>query len=82
VVTAALPACRSHTVLLPSPRSFCAGVERAIDIVPRALNRHTGPVHVRKQTVHNAYVVAELERRGAVTHHASARNYEPEYATN
>ncbi|WP_034287388.1 4-hydroxy-3-methylbut-2-enyl diphosphate reductase [Amycolatopsis benzoatilytica] len=65
-VVAALAACRPRTVLLASPRSFCAGVERAIEIVQRALDQHAGPVYVRKQIVHNAHVVTELERRGAV----------------
>ncbi|NYJ07138.1 4-hydroxy-3-methylbut-2-enyl diphosphate reductase [Petropleomorpha daqingensis] len=51
-------------VLLASPRSFCAGVERAIGVVERALE--TGPVYVRRQIVHNAHVVADLEARGAV----------------
>ncbi|HEU5426512.1 MAG TPA: 4-hydroxy-3-methylbut-2-enyl diphosphate reductase [Actinocrinis sp.] len=53
-------------VVLASPRSFCAGVERAIDIVEEALERYGAPVYVRRQIVHNAYVVADLERRGAV----------------
>ncbi|HEX4701073.1 MAG TPA: 4-hydroxy-3-methylbut-2-enyl diphosphate reductase [Pseudonocardiaceae bacterium] len=53
-------------VLLAGPRSFCAGVERAIDIVNRLLELRSGPVYVRKQIVHNAIVVADLERRGAV----------------
>ena len=53
-------------VVLASPRSFCAGVERAIDIVEEALDRYGPPVYVRRQIVHNAYVVADLERRGAV----------------
>jgi 4-hydroxy-3-methylbut-2-enyl diphosphate reductase len=55
-----------RTVLLAAPRSFCAGVERAIDIVNLALDRASGPVYVRRQIVHNAHVVAELESRGAV----------------
>ena len=53
-------------VLLAGPRSFCAGVERAIDIVERALAQRGAPVYVRKQIVHNEHVVADLERRGAV----------------
>jgi 4-hydroxy-3-methylbut-2-enyl diphosphate reductase len=53
-------------VLLAGPRSFCAGVERAIDIVARLLDQRPGPVYVRKQIVHNAIVVTDLERRGAV----------------
>jgi 4-hydroxy-3-methylbut-2-enyl diphosphate reductase len=53
-------------VLLASPRSFCAGVERAIEIVELALERYGSPVYVRKQIVHNLTVVAGLEQRGAV----------------
>lgn len=56
----------TRRVLLPSPRSFCAGVERAIDIVERLLERHGPPVYVRNQIVHNAQVVGDLESRGAV----------------
>ena len=55
-----------RTVLLAGPRSFCAGVERAIEIVERALDRYGPPVYVRKQIVHNVHVVRELEERGAV----------------
>jgi 4-hydroxy-3-methylbut-2-enyl diphosphate reductase len=53
-------------VLLAAPRSFCAGVQRAIEIVERALDRFGAPVYVRRQIVHNAHVVADLEARGAV----------------
>ncbi len=53
-------------LLLPSPRSFCAGVERAIDVVEALLARRGAPVYVRKQIVHNAHVVADLAERGAV----------------
>jgi len=53
-------------VLLASPRSFCAGVDRAIEIVERALQRYGAPVYVRRQVVHNAHVIARLERLGAV----------------
>jgi 4-hydroxy-3-methylbut-2-enyl diphosphate reductase len=53
-------------VLLAAPRSFCAGVRRAIEIVERALDRYGAPVYVRRQIVHNRHVVADLERRGAV----------------
>src|SRR4051794_10836798 len=55
-----------RTVLLASPRSFCAGVERAVEIVEQALRRQDRPVYVRKQIVHNVAVVADLEERGAV----------------
>ena len=53
-------------VLLAGPRSFCAGVERAIDIVELTLQRVPHPVYVRRQIVHNAHVVRDLEARGAV----------------
>ncbi|MCW2548882.1 MAG: 4-hydroxy-3-methylbut-2-enyl diphosphate reductase [Mycobacterium sp.] len=53
-------------ILLASPRSFCAGVERAIDTVAAALDRFGAPVYVRRQIVHNAHVVRDLEQRGAV----------------
>ncbi|WP_246039389.1 4-hydroxy-3-methylbut-2-enyl diphosphate reductase [Glycomyces buryatensis] len=53
-------------VLLPSPRSFCAGVERAIDIVEALLTRYGPPVYVRNQIVHNAFMVRDLEARGAI----------------
>jgi 4-hydroxy-3-methylbut-2-enyl diphosphate reductase len=56
----------TREVLLASPRSFCAGVERAIDIVERALARYGAPIYVRRQIVHNAHVVRDLERRGAM----------------
>ncbi|MFF2901297.1 4-hydroxy-3-methylbut-2-enyl diphosphate reductase [Streptomyces sp. NPDC057966] len=57
---------RPRTVLLASPRSFCAGVDRAIEIVERVLADRGSPVYVRKQIVHNIHVVRSLERRGAV----------------
>lgn len=53
-------------VLLASPRGFCAGVERAIEIVERALEIHGPPVYVRKEIVHNRHVVDSLAARGAV----------------
>ena len=59
-------ACGSRRVLLAGPRSFCAGVERAIEIVERALESRGAPVYVRKQIVHNTRVVGDLEGRGAV----------------
>jgi 4-hydroxy-3-methylbut-2-en-1-yl diphosphate reductase len=55
-----------HEVLLASPRSFCAGVERAVRIVECALQRFGAPVYVRRQIVHNSHVVAALQTRGAV----------------
>jgi 4-hydroxy-3-methylbut-2-enyl diphosphate reductase len=59
-------ACGPRQVLLAGPRSFCAGVERAIEIVERVLERHGAPVYVRKQIVHNKVVVTDLERQGAI----------------
>ncbi len=53
-------------LLLASPRGYCAGVERAVETVERALELHGPPVYVRRQIVHNAHVVSELEERGAV----------------
>src|SRR4051794_20496457 len=53
-------------VLLASPRGYCAGVERAVDTVERALRHYGRPVYVRKQIVHNSHVVRELEELGAV----------------
>jgi 4-hydroxy-3-methylbut-2-en-1-yl diphosphate reductase len=53
-------------VLLASPRGYCAGVERAVDTVERALKLYGPPVYVRKQIVHNSHVVQALEARGAV----------------
>jgi 4-hydroxy-3-methylbut-2-enyl diphosphate reductase len=54
------------TLLLASPRGFCAGVERAIQIVERALERFGAPVYVRHEIVHNSFVIEMLERKGAV----------------
>jgi 4-hydroxy-3-methylbut-2-en-1-yl diphosphate reductase len=52
-------------IVLAEPRGFCAGVRRAIGIVERALDMHGAPVYVRKEIVHNHYIVAELTKRGA-----------------
>jgi 4-hydroxy-3-methylbut-2-enyl diphosphate reductase len=54
------------TIYLAGPRGFCAGVERAIDIVERALGKYGAPVYVRHEIVHNRYVVEQLEKKGAV----------------
>src|ERR1700740_1879507 len=54
------------TLLLASPRGFCAGVDRAIQIVERALQRFGAPVYVRHEIVHNRDVVEGFERKGAV----------------
>jgi 4-hydroxy-3-methylbut-2-enyl diphosphate reductase len=53
-------------VLLASPRGYCAGVERAVETVERALEHYGAPVYVRKQIVHNIHVVRDLESRGAI----------------
>jgi 4-hydroxy-3-methylbut-2-en-1-yl diphosphate reductase len=53
-------------VLLAAPRGYCAGVERAVETVERALEQHGPPVYVRKQIVHNSHVVDELSARGAI----------------
>jgi 4-hydroxy-3-methylbut-2-enyl diphosphate reductase len=53
-------------VVLASPRGFCAGVERAIEIVERALELHGAPIYVRHEIVHNRYVVENLRAKGAV----------------
>jgi 4-hydroxy-3-methylbut-2-enyl diphosphate reductase len=66
VLTRWAAATGGRRVLLAGPRSFCAGVERAIEIVEKVLERQGPPVYVRKQIVHNTHVVADLERRGAV----------------
>lgn len=54
------------TVLIAAPRGFCAGVDRAIEIVERALERYGAPVYVRHEIVHNRYVVDGLKAKGAV----------------
>ena len=53
-------------VLLAAPRGYCAGVDRAVVAVDKALERYGAPVYVRKQIVHNKHVVSELEQRGAI----------------
>jgi len=54
------------TILLAAPRGFCAGVDRAIQIVERALTKYGAPVYVRHEIVHNRFVVEGLEKKGAV----------------
>ncbi|MBO9353611.1 4-hydroxy-3-methylbut-2-enyl diphosphate reductase [Bordetella petrii] len=53
-------------VVLAQPRGFCAGVDRAIDIVERALELHGAPIYVRHEIVHNRYVVEDLRGKGAI----------------
>jgi 4-hydroxy-3-methylbut-2-en-1-yl diphosphate reductase len=55
-----------HTLLLASPRGYCAGVDRAVQTVERALELHGPPVYVRKEIVHNKHVVEQLRERGAI----------------
>ena len=54
-------------VILSSPRGFCAGVVRAVEVVELCLKKFGAPVYVKHQIVHNPYVVASLENKGAVT---------------
>src|SRR4051794_21710212 len=69
VAPADAPAAAPRTggrVLLAAPRGYCAGVDRAVETVEKALELYGAPVYVRKQIVHNKYVVETLEGRGAV----------------
>lgn len=66
VIDAWAAATSERELLLAGPRSFCAGVERAIQVVERALERYGAPVYVRRQIVHNRHVVDDLELRGAI----------------
>jgi 4-hydroxy-3-methylbut-2-enyl diphosphate reductase len=56
----------SKKVLLASPRGYCAGVDRAVIAVEKALDHYGAPIYVRKQIVHNIHVVTNLEKRGAI----------------
>ena len=56
----------NNEILLAQPRGFCAGVDRAIEIVERALAQFGAPVYVRHEIVHNAYVVSDLREKGAI----------------
>jgi 4-hydroxy-3-methylbut-2-enyl diphosphate reductase len=55
-----------NEILLAQPRGFCAGVDRAIEIVERALQQFGAPIYVRHEIVHNAYVVSDLRTKGAI----------------
>ena len=57
---------KKRTLLLAAPRGFCAGVDRAIQIVERTLEKYGAPVYVRHEIVHNRFVVENLEKKGAV----------------
>ena len=64
-----LPASRgegSGRILLAAPRGYCAGVDRAVDVVEKALELYGAPVYVRKEIVHNKFVVESLTKRGAI----------------
>jgi 4-hydroxy-3-methylbut-2-enyl diphosphate reductase len=63
---ASMPRNMPRKVLLAAPRGYCAGVERAVEAVERALATYGPPVYVRKQIVHNLHVVRDLEAKGAV----------------
>src|ERR1700735_5419049 len=60
------PTAPTRKVLLARPRGYCAGVERAVQAVEKALEQFGAPVYVRKQIVHNTHVVRSLEKRGAI----------------
>src|SRR3984957_7717859 len=62
----AVPSNTVAKVLLAAPRGYCAGVDRAVETVERALERYGPPVYVRKEIVHNKHVVDELRDRGAI----------------
>ena len=53
-------------ILLAAPRGFCAGVDRAIEIVKKSINKFGAPVYVRHEIVHNKYVVDSLKKIGAI----------------
>ena len=55
-----------HKLILAAPRGYCAGVDRAVQTVEKALELHGPPVYVRKEIVHNKHVVESLEQRGAI----------------
>lgn len=65
-VAAAAPVTAPKRVLLAAPRGYCAGVDRAVIAVEKALEHYGAPVYVRKQIVHNVHVVSSLEARGAI----------------
>src|ERR1700721_4574203 len=61
-----MAAAAPEKILLASPRGYCAGVDRAVQTVERALELYGAPVYVRKEIVHNKHVVEQLRARGAV----------------
>ena len=65
-MTATTTATKQRRVLLANPRGYCAGVDRAVITVEKALEQYGAPIYVRKQIVHNTHVVRTLEERGAI----------------
>ena len=65
-MTATTTATKQRRVLLANPRGYCAGVDRAVITVEKALEQYGAPIYVRKQIVHNTHVVHTLEERGAI----------------
>src|ERR687883_314828 len=61
-----MPSHAPEKLLLAAPRGYCAGVDRAVQTVERALELHGAPVYVRKEIVHNKHVVEQLRERGAI----------------
>jgi len=61
-----VPSPDGKRILLATPRGYCAGVDRAVDAVEKALELYGAPVYVRKEIVHNKYVVETLTKRGAI----------------
>jgi 4-hydroxy-3-methylbut-2-enyl diphosphate reductase len=66
VAVSATASAAPRRVLLAAPRGYCAGVDRAVQTVERALDQHGAPVYVRKEIVHNKHVVEQLSQRGAI----------------
>lgn len=60
------PVAGAKRILLAAPRGYCAGVDRAVIAVEKAIEQYGAPVYVRKQIVHNIHVVTELEKSGAI----------------
>jgi 4-hydroxy-3-methylbut-2-enyl diphosphate reductase len=56
---------KTINVLLSAPRGFCAGVERAIEIVEKSIQKYGAPVYVRHEIVHNKFVVDDLKKKGS-----------------
>ena len=61
-----IPVLQGSDILLAEPRGFCAGVDRAIEIVERALTKFGSPIYVRHEIVHNTFVVEDLKSKGAI----------------